>query len=316
MTNIQNTRTLVIGGAGFIGLHVSKSLLESGRKVTVLGRSPKPINFPPGMTYVQGDFGSLSQITSLLDKHHEVIHLAYASVPNSSYESPLKDLNNNLVPTIQLFSEMAQRKIRLVLVSSGGTVYGNSIFLPITENHSTNPISPYGVTKLALEKYANLYAITSDLDMVCVRPSNIYGVGQKPFMGQGFVATLLASALMDKPIKLYGGHEIIRDYLYVSDAASAIVAALESGHSSEIYNVGSGVGLENLKVVEYVKELVAGHGKQILIDQSPARPYDVKSNILDSNKLRRHTGWEPKVDFKIGLEKSYNWIKTWTLSEK
>lgn len=316
MTGFQNIKTLIIGGAGFIGLHVVTNLLESGRKVTILGRSPRPKNLPPGVCYVQGDFGALSQITSLLDKHHEVVHLAYASVPNSSFENPLRDLNNNLAPTIQLFSEISRRKIRLLMASSGGTVYGNANFLPITESHSTNPISPYGVTKLALEKYANLYATIDGLDVVCVRPSNIYGAGQKPFMGQGFVATLLASALMDKPVKLFGGHEVVRDYLYVSDAASAIVAALNNGHRSEVYNVGSGVGLENSKVVEYVEELVAGYGKKILIDQIPARPYDVHKNILDSSKLRRHTGWEPKVDFKSGLEKSLSWINTWMLSEK
>jgi UDP-glucose 4-epimerase len=157
----SSNNTLVIGGAGYIGSHLTEQLLATGRKVTVLGRSLVPTNaLPNGVNYIAGDFGQHQLITELLDKHEEVIHLAYATVPNTSFENPLADLLQNLPPTVQLFSEIADRGIKLVLVSSGGTVYGEAEKLPISETHPTKPISPYGVTKLTLENYAYLYAAT------------------------------------------------------------------------------------------------------------------------------------------------------------
>ena len=184
--------TLVIGGAGYIGTHLLPKLLEKGRNITVLDTSPTPRNdLPECVAYVAGDFGKRDLICNLLDRHQEVIHLAYASVPNTSFENPLADLLQNLPPTVQLFSEIADRGGKLVLVSSGGTVYGETSKLPIREDHPTKPISPYGVTKLTLENYAHLYAMTHGLKFVCVRPANAYGVGQRPFIGQGFISTAM-----------------------------------------------------------------------------------------------------------------------------
>ena len=113
-------------------------------------------------------------------------------MPNTSFDNPLSDLLQNLPPTVQLFSEAADRGVKLVLVSSGGTVYGEAIKLPICETHPTKPISPYGVTKRTLENYAYLYAATHGLKFVCVRPANAYGVGQRAFVGQGFISTAMA----------------------------------------------------------------------------------------------------------------------------
>jgi len=188
--------TLLIGGAGYIGTYLISELLATGRRVTVLGRRATPMHaLPDGVTYIVGDFGQHDLISSLLDCHQEVVHLAYATVPNTSFENPLADLLQNLPPTVQLFSEAADMGVKLVLVSSGGTVYGEANELPIRETHPTKPISPYGVTKLTLENYAYLYAATHGLKFVCVRPANAYGAGQKPFIGQGFIATAMASAM-------------------------------------------------------------------------------------------------------------------------
>ena len=171
--------TLVIGGVGYIGMHLIPELLAAGRRVTVLDKKPIPPELPKGVSYVAGDFGQRDLISGLLDGHREVIHLAYASVPNTSFENPLADLLQSLPPTVQLFSEVAARGGKLVLVSSGGTVYGEAIKLPIREDHPTKPISPYGVTKLTLENYAYLYAVTHGLKFVCIRPANAFGVGQQ-----------------------------------------------------------------------------------------------------------------------------------------
>lgn len=309
--NIKAISTLVIGGAGYIGAHLVPQLVQTGRQVTVLGRNIVPrYKLPADATYVAGDFGRHDLICHLLDSHQEVIHLAYATVPNTSFENPLADLLQNLPPTVQLFSEVANRGIKLVLVSSGGTVYGEAVELPIRETHPTRPVSPYGVTKLTLENYAYLYATTHGLRYVAVRPANAYGVGQRPFVGQGFISTGMASVMRGMPIKIFGQHGTVRDYLYVSDLASGIVSALEHGHLSEAYNIGSGVGISNLDVIMAFEPLMYKIGCKVQLENLPERAFDVKVNVLDSTKLQKHAGWQPTVDFKKGLWLTYEWLKT------
>lgn len=307
----MNTNTLIIGGAGYVGAHLVPQLLATGRQVTVLGRSQSArYELPSNAVYVAGDFAQHELISSLLDTHQEVVHLAYATVPNTSFENPLSDLLQNLPPTVQLFSEVADRGVKLVLVSSGGTVYGEAVELPIRETHPTKPISPYGVTKLTLENYAYLYAATHGLKFVCVRPANAYGVGQKPFIGQGFIATAMASVMRGMPIIIFGQNGTIRDYLYVSDLAYGIVSALEQGHLSETYNLGSGIGLSNLDVIEAFKPLMYEIGCEVQVENLPERAFDVKVNVLDSTKLQEHTGWKPLVKFEEGLCLTRDWIRT------
>lgn len=301
--------TLVIGGAGYIGSHLVPQLVNIGRKVTVLGRSSSPrYELPADVDYVLGDFTQYELICDLLDQHEEVIHLAYATVPNTSFDDPLADLTQNLLPTVQLFSEMALRGTKLLLVSSGGTVYGEAAKIAIAETHQTKPISPYGVTKLTLENYAYLYAATHGLKFVCIRPSNAYGVGQLPFIGQGFISTAISSVMKEMPVKIFGKCGTIRDYLYVSDVASGIVSALQSGRLSEIYNLGSGSGLSNLEVMDMLKPLMLEIGHSLEIEYLPERSFDVKYNILDSTKLYEDTGWVPVVSTTEGLKLTRDWL--------
>ncbi|MBA4381363.1 MAG: epimerase [Sideroxydans sp.] len=308
MNQVQDT--LVIGGAGYIGTHLVEELVATGRRVTVLGRKSSPAyKLPKNVSYVAGDFAQLDLISQLLDQHREVIHLAYATVPNTSFENPLADLQQNLPPTVQLFSEVADRGGKLLLVSSGGTVYGEAQSLPIDERHPTKPISPYGVTKLTLENYAYLYAKTHDLKFVCVRPGNAYGVGQRPYIGQGFISTAMASAMKGEPIKIFGKTGTTRDYLYVRDLATGIVSALEKGRLSETYNLGSGVGRTNLDVVKTMLFITHETGREAIIEHLSERTFDVKANVLDSTKLSGDTGWQPSIDFEAGMRLTFEWLR-------
>lgn len=309
MGAIVTTATLVIGGGGFIGAHLVPMLMASGRRVSVLGRSSVPrTKLPADVSYVVGDFSDAALLRKLLAAHTEVVHLAYATVPNTSYDNPLGDLLENLPPTVQLFALSAEFRRRLVLVSSGGTVYGEALSLPINESHSTHPISPYGVTKLTLEKYAHLYAVTHGLDAVSVRPANAYGEGQRPFTGQGFIATAMALSMRGEPVRIFGAQGAVRDYIHVRDIAASILAALERGESGEIYNVGSAIGRSNFDVIEAIKPMLAEIGCQVRTTHEAERPFDVRANVLDSAKLTDHTGWKPSVDFVDGLRRTRDWL--------
>lgn len=307
----MGTNTLVIGGGGYIGHHLITLLIATGRQVTVLGRSALPrFELPPNTAYVSGDFSQSELTGRLLDTHQEVIHLAYASTPNTLFETPLADLQQNLEPAVQLYTQAADRGVKLVLVSSGGTVYGNAITLPICEKHPTKPISSYGVTKLTLETYAYLYAATHGLKFVCIRPSNGFGVGQRPFAGQGFISTAMASAMRGQPISVFGLQGTVRDYIYVTDIASGIVSALQFGLQAETYNLGTGVGLSNIEIIELMTPLMQDLRSKVIVKHLAERTSDVKVNILDSSKLQEHTGWKPKVDFIDGLLRTHAWLKS------
>jgi len=301
---------LLIGGGGYIGTQLAAELAGAGRRVTVLGRKLAPDRvLAPGVTYCHGDFADAALLGTLLDDHEAVIHLAYASVPSTAFGDPLADLLQNLAPAIGLFAAAARRGRKLLLVSSGGTVYGEALELPITELHPTRPVSPYGLTKLTLEHYARLYSVLHGLSLICVRPANAYGVGQRPFSGQGFIATAMASAMRREPVKLFGREGTIRDYVYIDDLASGIASALESGQPGETYNLGSGIGLSNRQVLDAMTPLLNGMGVKLVVEQLPARATDVKVNILDSRKLRDCSGWQPRVDLAEGLQRTADWLK-------
>jgi UDP-glucose 4-epimerase len=304
------TSTLLIGGAGYIGAQLARELTAGGRQVTVLGRRASPaFALPAGVAYRQGDFGDAALLGTLLEKHTEVVHLAYASVPNTALDDPLTDLQQNLAPALRLFAQAAERGVKLLLVSSGGTVYGEALTLPMTEEHPTRPVSPYGVTKLALESYLRLYATLHGLQAICVRPANAYGVGQRPFAGQGFVSTAMASALRGLPVKIFGASGAIRDYIYISDVASGVARALQSGQIGATYNLGSGQGLSNKDVLDAMRPLLRELSCEPQIEHLPERASDVKANVLDVSRLRADTGWAPRVGFAEGLRLTADWLR-------
>lgn len=302
--------TCVIGGGGFIGRAVVAELLaRQNREVVVVGRQLTAPHLPQSVRYVQNASGTTDELLEdLLTQVDEVIDLAYATVPQTSFQNPVNDVLVNLPEAVRLFEHAARWSLRkFVWVSSGGTVYGHARQLPLTEEHPTNPVSPYGITKLAIEKYAHLYYHTAQLPIVCVRPSNAFGEGQRVYAGQGFVGTAIASLLDGRTLDLYGNEGTIRDYLHVSDIARGIVAALQDGQSGEVYNLGSGIGHSNRQVLDLLAPLAQKKGLLGRINVLPERPFDVKINVLDSTKLTEHTGWKPEIPFAVGLHQTWDW---------
>ena len=306
----MTTRSCVIGGAGFIGTHLVGELLNTGRIVRIVGRrDPSLIHIPKGVEYFQGDIRNRDFIFEALQDVDEIVDFAYSSVPKTSYENPILDITDNLPGSVGLFDIASILPIKkLVFVSSGGTVYGEPQSLPIVESHPTNPISPYGITKLALEKYAHMYYSLKNLPVVCVRPSNPYGEDQKPFVGQGFIATAIASVMAGQELKIFGEQGTIRDYIHVNDLARALVAALDFGVSGECYNAGSAIGRSNLEVIEQISIHAKKCGFKPLVSHVPPRSFDVSANILDNSKLFAVSGWQPHLEFAAGIERTWNWF--------
>jgi UDP-glucose 4-epimerase len=302
--------TLVVGGAGFIGSHFVRLLHTRGnRNVIVSGRSPKPrFALPDDVQYVQGDAADAPFVESLLDRCDEVVDLAYATVPKTSFDDPVHDVLVNLPASVSLLRQASRAKMRRVLlVSSGGTVYGNAAYLPIDESHPTNPVSPYGITKLALEKYALLFHRLEGLPVVIVRPGNPYGPNQLGNLGQGFVGAALFATLRRQPVSLFGERGTIRDYVFVEDVAEGLLAALDFGHPGEVYNIGTGLGIDNRAVLDVLDSVARPSGFSVDVDVGPSRAFDVAANVLSSARLTYVSGWRPKTEFNSGLEKTWSW---------
>jgi UDP-glucose 4-epimerase len=298
----------VIGGAGFIGPHVTRQLADSGREVVVLdSRDQPPATLPGSIRYVSGDYGDAAVLRRALDGADEVIHLAYATVPQTSFDDPIHDLLANLPESVQLLQEAAAAGVaKFVFVSSGGTVYGVAKSLPIREDHPTNPISPYGITKLTIEKYAGMFHVASGLPIVVVRPGNAYGEEQPGGGEQGFIAAAVHSIIGGKEFHVFGPEGTVRDYIHVSDVASGIVAALQHGESGATYNIGTGQGRNNLQVLEEIEPYARRAGFPLLMKTLPLRKFDVPANVLDSHRLEAVSGWQPKVEFASGIERVWN----------
>ena len=302
--------TCVIGGAGFIGRAVVEELILRGdRKVIVVGREYAAPHLPATARYVQHPpETAIERLVQTMSQVDEVIDLAYATVPQTSFQNPVNDILVNLPEAVRLFEQAAKLPLRkFVWISSGGTVYGSATTMPLAESHPTNPISPYGITKLTIEKYANMYHHFSQLPIVCVRPANAFGPGQRPYAGQGFVGTAIASLLDRRTLNIFGQEGTIRDYLHIRDVAAGIVAALIHGHPGEVYKLGSGEGRSNLQVLEILLPLARARGLQPDVRVLPERPFDVKVNVLDIRKIHAHTGWQPSQPFSKALRETWDW---------
>ena len=302
-------RTCVIGGGGFVGSYLIETLMSTGRDVLAIGRrSERPTRLPPKAQYVSCDYGDRSSLRKLIENCDEIIDLAYATVPQTSFANPIFDLQANLAPSVALLEEARDltRLRRLIITSSGGTVYGRADRLPIIEEDRTAPISPYGITKLTIEHYAFMFNRLFDLPVTIVRPANAYGVGQKPFTGQGFIATAMGYILKRENVLIFGENGTIRDYVHVRDVASGILSAIENGSAGEIYNLGSGVGRSNRDVLNILSPIATGDGFDISITCAEPRGFDVPANVLSYGKLLAQANWQPQVSFEDGLREMWN----------
>lgn len=295
------TTHVLIGGAGFMGSAFDSHLRRNGRRTLVIGR---------GALHDEAGRDQLQRTLQQAGQDLVVVDFAYTSVPNTSFDDPIRDYSDNLYNLLRHVQfTLTLPRSRYVYVSSGGTIYGTaSETATIDELHRTVPLSPYGITKLACERYALMYHEVHGLPVKIVRPSNVYGPGQKPFRGQGLVSTVAATLLAKRPVKVFGDGSTVRDYLHVDDFCAALDDVVEFGADGEIYNIGSGNGHD-------INELISAIGRQLRFDDFPIerlpfRPFDVRFNVLDATKMRSLNGWRPKVDLEAGLASSIAWLQS------
>ncbi len=305
------SRCLVLGGSGFIGSHLVELLLESAFQVRVFSRSPSLSATLAGVKssveFSVGDFRDAQTLANAVKGCDHVYHLIATTVPTTSNQDMVFDADSNLISTLRLLEICVHENVKQVIfASSGGTVYGKSDKQAISECHSTEPRCSYGVVKLAIEKYLELFRIQHALDYTVLRISNCYGP-RLPINGeQGVVGAFLNRLQRGEPIELWGDGSITRDYVYVTDVALALRAALGQQSPFRVFNIGTGIGTSLLNLIEMMERATDCH---FHILKREAREVDVPVNILDATRARKCLSWQATTPLEQGLAKTWKWMQ-------
>ena len=301
---------LITGGTGFIGSHIVECLLSEGHQITILTSSSSIHSnirpFKDQINLVYGNFGNRELLIQVLKDIQYIIHGAWTTVPKTSTENPVYDAQSNIIGSIQLLeaAHMAGVK-KVIFISTGGAIYGIPEYTPIDERHPVKPISAYGISKMAFERYLHFYHKNKQLDYLILRISNVYGPRQNLINQQGVIGIWLKKIRDNQPIEVWGDGSVIRDYIYVSDIALAIQKTINYSGLRRVFNLGSGVGYSLNQILDICKKVSR---KEPQIHYKEARRFDVPTNILSIEKSKQEFDWTPKVQLEDGIQKTWDWI--------
>lgn len=303
-------KVLVLGGCGFIGSHLVDDLLVSGHKVRVFDRAPEIYRAPlANVDYRFGDFADAPLLAEAMEGMEVIYHLISTTVPSTSNLDPVCDIQGNLINTVRLLQLMVQKNIRrIVYLSSGGTVYGIPEIVPIPESHPLRPICSYGVVKVAIENYLQMFHQLHGVEYVVLRASNPYGERQGHAGVQGVIGTFMRKLLAEEQIEIWGDGSVVRDFIYVGDI-SALCALAANRQVNGIFNVGSGKGYSINEVVNILADVT---GQAILPTYRAGRGFDVPSVVLEITKGKNAFNWLPQITLLDGLARSWEWQKSMT----
>lgn len=301
---------LVLGGAGFFGSHLTAALAQAGHRVKVFDRphvDRLALLARERVETFTGDFLNPQALVPALRGTEIVFHLVSTTLPKTSNDNPVYDVESNVVGSLRLFGLCREHGVRkVVFVSSGGTVYGKPKSVPVTEEHPTDPLCSYGIHKLALEKYLQLAQQLYGLEYCVLRPANLYGPRQRLDISQGAVAVFLDRALRGLPIEIWGDGSVVRDYVYVADAVDAMLKAARFAGEPRIFNIGSGQGTSLNQLVAEIEKLL---GRKLKVNYTATRSLDVPVNVLDATLAARHLGWNATTPLGEGLRRTYEWLR-------
>lgn len=300
---------LIIGGNGFIGSHLTNFLVAKEQSIRVYNRSHNPYIKPlDEVEYIYGDFNDQDLLKIALKNVDIVYQLVSHTIPSTSNENPIGDVNSNVINTLKFLEICVEASVRkIIFPSSGGTVYGLPQQLPILETHPTEPICSYGITKLTIEKYLYLYNYLHGLDYSILRIANPYGPGQNPTGKLGAITVFLNRILKHLPIQIWGNGEIIRDYLYILDVVQALYNVQNPNLTEKIFNIGSGQGVSLNDLLDTIRKVIENDFK---VEYIEGRKVDIPTNVLDITKASTFLQWRPSVQLETGIQETWQWLKT------
>jgi UDP-glucose 4-epimerase len=302
-------KILVTGGAGFIASHIADKFIEEGHVVVILDDLSTGFekNINPKAKFVKLNIGD-EKVSNLFEeeKFDVVNHHAAQMDVRRSVVDPAFDANTNILGTINLLQNSVKHGVnKFMFASTGGAVYGEQEYFPADENHPTNPVSPYGISKLSVEKYLYFYFNEHKLNYTILRYANIYGPRQNPFGEAGVVAIFSTKLLKGEQPIINGTGEQTRDYVFVKDVVKANILTL-ADEESDIYNVGTGIETNVNELYNILNDIV-GNGQEE--KHGPAAAGEQMRSVITSQKLFDKFNWKPSTTLIDGLKETSEFFK-------
>lgn len=294
-------RIVIVGGAGFIGTSLARSLQRADFHPVVLDTERRLARSAEALADIDVatfDFVHDRNAVDLIGDASALVHLACTSNPSRSMQDIAGDAESNIAPSVRLFDAAAAAGVeRVIFASSGGAVYGNPEKLPVSETEPPRPMSAYGVSKHAIEHYLALYP---GLRGVSMRIANPYGSYQLVGVTVGVVARYAMAAAAGQELEVWGDGSVVRDFIAIEDVMSAFQHALTNESiPAGSYNIGSGTGHSINDVIAAIGRSV---NRRLEVKYLRARGYDVPEIVLNTNKFSKHTNWHAQVAFENGIE--------------
>lgn len=319
---IKGKKILITGGAGFIGSHIAESLVEKEAQVIIYD------NFSTGslsnlekikdkVVIIEGDILDYSKLLKVCKGVDIISHQAAQLEITTCIDDPLHDLKINTEGSLNVFNAAVKNKVRKIIYASSACVYGQAQYIPQDENHPTNPNWPYGISKLAVEKYAKVYSNYYDIPIVGLRYSIVYG----PREWFGRVLTVYLKRALDGKLPVIWGGDQIRDFFYVKDAISLHNLCIENDNiQNEIFNASTGIGTSIKELAEFIINIFKLNGAPIYEDVDEGKiskevegrkrlPLELKKMVLDNKKAKKLLSWDSKINLKEGIPLEYDWLK-------
>ena len=323
MANLRNLRILVTGGAGFIGSHLADALLEMNNTVINYDNfspyySGKERNVKQNLKnekyhLIKADIMDFENLLQAMEGVDVVFHLAAQPGVRYSAEHPLEVSQVNIGGTINVLEAARQRRVRKIIYASSSSIYGNLKYMPVSEEHPLNPISPYGVTKLAGERYCQVYAKLHGMDIVTLRYFTVYGPRQRPDMA---IYKFVVRILENKAPIVYGDGTQTRDFTYIDNIIQGtIAAAVVEGQAGEVFNLGGG---RRTSVNDLLERLLKLCGKEDVIRPiyEQAKLGEVGDTHSDISKARRILNYEPKKSLEECLSSFIEYYRSSLVTQK
>lgn len=311
-------RALVTGAAGFIGSTLADALTRRGDSVIGVdcftdyyGRDIKERNLAPlrardSFQFVEARLQDV-ELPQILDGVTHIFHLAAQAGVRKSWGSDfLTYTTHNVDATQRLLEAVKDRPLTRFVYASSSSVYGDHVAIPFREDAMVQPLSPYGVTKLAAEHLCLLYTANYGVPTVSLRFFTVYGPKQRPDMG---FHRFMTAALTGRPITLYGDGEQTRDFTYVDDIVTALIAAGDRGPAGGVYNIGGGSRVSINQVLAEIERLA---GAPLDIRVEAAQKGDMRDTFADTSRAQRDLGFSPSVTLADGLRAEFEWLKSLT----
>jgi len=297
-------KILVTGGAGFIASQVADAFINEGHQVLIVDDLSTGFekNINPKAKFIKANICDL-ELSKLFEKEKFdlINHHAAQMDVRRSVADPIFDANINILGTINLLKNAVKTGVKkFMFASTGGAVYGEQKYFPADEEHPSNPLSPYGISKLSVEKYLYFYKAQYNLNYTILRYANIYGPRQNPFGEAGVVAIFSSKLLKDELPIINGTGKQTRDYVFVGDVVKANLVTLDD-HESEIYNVGTGIETDVNELFGLLNKIT---GKQREEKHGPAAPGEQMRSVITSDKIFNKFSWRPSTSLEEGLKKT------------